>query len=93
MKYRVDYYAKPTEMTDDSSVSDLPDSVNYDVLATLVAGELLYAQYNDDPLGIRGKGLLNTGYANLSTFYGKNQERAKQFRKTVKRKPWGDLNL
>ena len=53
--YRLDYYKLPEEMVDDADTSDPPDKEVEDVLVNLVAGELLYAQYMDDPLGLRGK--------------------------------------
>jgi len=88
VNYRLDYYIKPNEMTDDADESVLSDKDTIDIISNLVAGELLYSQYGDDPLGVRGKVLLNTGYGNLETFYAQQAERAKVFRKTVKRRPW-----
>lgn len=87
-QFRITYVFRPAELTDVSDMSVLPDSVDLDVIAPLVAGSLLYETFADDPLGVRGQGQLRAAYAALTTFYSQNAIKDKKFRRKVQVPAW-----
>ena len=87
-RFRVTYVLFPSALANDTDASVLPDKIDQDVIAPLVAGSLLWENFSDDPLGVRGKGLLLAAYAALVTFYSQNAFKDKKFRRKVQRPAW-----
>lgn len=75
-----DYYEKSTDLSDDSDTTNLPDDYGLQVIAPLVAGELLY--YTDEQQ--KGIGYLRKWYSQLNSMYMNFWVRSKQFRKKVR---------
>ena len=77
-----DYYKTSTDLSADGDVSIIPDPYAMDVLAPLVAGQLLY--YSDERSN--GVSILRKGYSKLQQMYSNYGVRTKEYRKTVKTK-------
>lgn len=83
-----EYYAKSTNLTDDTDVSILPDSFMEAIAIPLTAWLLLFSQYWEDILGRRWQWLLQDWYHSLQSLYWQKAERVKEFRKIVRRPNW-----
>lgn len=77
------YYRKPTTYTTTADICDLPDNFWVEVIAPLVAGELLF----ETELDAQARNLLMTWYANLHVFFNKFTSFNKKFRDKVQYKP------
>lgn len=87
-RFRVTYVIRPDALSASADTSVLPDEIDENVIAPLVAGGLLYETYADDPLGVRGQGQLRSAYAALTAFYAQQAIKSRKFRNKVKTPNW-----
>ena len=85
----LDYYAKSTDLVEDTDISILPDNFMEWIAIPLTAWILLYSTYWDDTLWLRWKSLIQDWYHSLQSLYWQKAERVREFRKIVKRPSWG----
>lgn len=90
-RFRVTYVMNPTALNATSDLSVLPETVDREVIAQLVSGSLLWGNFADDALGVRGKGQLMAAYAALTTFYSQNAIKDKKFRRKVQVPAWSPI--
>lgn len=76
----LDYYKTSTDMSASGDSTDLPDPYGMQVLAPLVAWEILY---NSDERQ-NGVGFLREGYSKLQQMYTNYSARTKEYRRKVK---------
>lgn len=77
------YYRKPTTYTSTADICDLPDNFGLEIIAPLVAGELMW----ETEMDAQARNLLTWWYANLHAFFNKNTSFNKKFRDKVQYKP------
>lgn len=82
--YWFSYHKKPTEMTEDADTTILPDYTGVDVIAPIVAGELLWNTEKSDRANLN----LSDAYSKLGDFYDYYANQIKRFQKKVRVKPY-----
>ena len=82
--YWLYYYVKANELSADDDITAIPDQWGVDMIAPIVAGELLWNTEKAD----RGQLNLADAYAKLNDFYSHYTKQIKEFRPKVRVKPY-----
>lgn len=80
--YWLYYHKKVVDLINDTDTTAFPDDEDLEVMAVIVAGELLLETEKSE----HAQTLLNLGYGKLIDFYNNRAEQNRDFKETVKRK-------